>query len=275
MNTSAPKPFAFVLMPFDEAFDDVYKLGIKPACEDAGAYCERVDEQTYDGMILARIYNQIAKADIVISEMTGRNPNVFYETGYAHALGKRTVLLTRGAGDIPFDLKSFPHIVYEGKIAHLKQQLESRIRWFIENPGEKSSGIEFPLELYISGVLLKGSPLVCLRPSERISLELSFHNPTLRTYEFNKPIALIMGPSIRKVESKSFSGRITLPDGRFMYLMEPNRRMMPDQWGSFHLAIQPKVDTTDCEAVVRVFTEVGVMDFSVMLRIQDPTYEIE
>jgi hypothetical protein len=32
------KPFAFVLMPFEDAFRDVYVLGIKPACEEAGYY---------------------------------------------------------------------------------------------------------------------------------------------------------------------------------------------------------------------------------------------
>jgi hypothetical protein len=81
-----PKPFVFVLMPFDEAFRDIYELGIKEACRDAGAYSERVDEQRYEGTILERIYNQVAKADLIVSDMSGRNPNVFYETGYAHAL---------------------------------------------------------------------------------------------------------------------------------------------------------------------------------------------
>ena len=87
MNTTAPKPFVFVLMPFDDEFRDIYEVGIKPACEKAGAYAERVDEQIFTESILDRIYNQISKADLIISDMTGRNPNVFYETGYAHALG--------------------------------------------------------------------------------------------------------------------------------------------------------------------------------------------
>ena len=81
-----PKPFVFVLMPFAEQFDDVYQLGIKAACEEAGAYCERVDEQIFEEIILSRVYNQITKADLIVAEMTGRNPNVFYEVGYALAL---------------------------------------------------------------------------------------------------------------------------------------------------------------------------------------------
>src|SRR5690349_2521588 len=97
MTETAPKHFVFVLMPFDETFADAYQLGIKEACREAGAYCERVDEQIFQDSILERIYNQIARADIIIADMTGRNPNVFYETGYAHALGKQVILVTRDA----------------------------------------------------------------------------------------------------------------------------------------------------------------------------------
>jgi len=111
-ESTKPKPFCFVLMPFAEAFTDIYNLGIKETCEQAGAYCERVDEQVYQGNILDRVYNQIAKADFIIADMTGRNANVFYEVGYAHALGKSTILLTQHNDDIPFDLKHFPHVVY-------------------------------------------------------------------------------------------------------------------------------------------------------------------
>ena len=121
--TTKPKPFCFVLMPFDDAFNDTYELSIKEACNKGGAYCERVDEQLYEGSIIERIYNQIDKADFVIADMTGRNPNVFYEVGYAHALGKRVVLLTKNADDIPFDLKHYPHIVYESKLTLLRDKL--------------------------------------------------------------------------------------------------------------------------------------------------------
>ena len=55
MESTSPKPFVFVLMPFDAKFDDVYNLGIKAACEEAGAYAERVDEQIFEESILQRI----------------------------------------------------------------------------------------------------------------------------------------------------------------------------------------------------------------------------
>lgn len=129
------KPFCFVLMPFNEELDDIYELGIKQSCLEAGAYCERVDEQIFEGSsILERIYNQISEADIIIADLTDRNPNVFYEVGYAHALQKPTILLTKSAGDIPFDLKHYPHIIHEGKISKiLKGKLTTKIQWLIDN----------------------------------------------------------------------------------------------------------------------------------------------
>jgi hypothetical protein len=46
-DSTSPKPFVFVLMPFTDEFNAVYKLGIKAACQVADAYCERVDEQIF------------------------------------------------------------------------------------------------------------------------------------------------------------------------------------------------------------------------------------
>jgi nucleoside 2-deoxyribosyltransferase len=104
-SDTRPKKFVFILMPFSDAFDDIYKVGIKPACENAGAYCERIDEQIFTESILIRIFNEINKADLIVSDMTGRNPNVFYETGYAHALNKKVILLTQTADSMAWPLQ--------------------------------------------------------------------------------------------------------------------------------------------------------------------------
>lgn len=129
--STAPKPFIFVLMPFDEKFDDIYKFGIKGAAEEVGAYAERVDEQIFTEGILERIFNQINKADLIVADMTGRNPNVFYEVGYAHSLGKIVLLLTQDVDDIPFDLKHRQHIVYGNKIRYLRNELSAKLTWAI------------------------------------------------------------------------------------------------------------------------------------------------
>ena len=117
--------FAFVLMPFDESFNDLYRLAIKDPLADINIRAERVDEQTFhEETILQRIYAQIEMADFIIADMSGRNPNVFYEVGYAHAKGKTCILLTASPDDIPFDLKHHRHIVYKrGVHRELKTRL--------------------------------------------------------------------------------------------------------------------------------------------------------
>jgi hypothetical protein len=156
-ESTKPKPFCFVLMPFAETFTDIYNLGIKETCEQAGAYCERVDEQVYQGNILDRVYNQIAKADFIIADMTGRNANVFYEVGYAHAIGKSTILLTQHNDDIPFDLKHFPHVVYNN-ITALKAELKKWVEWNIQNPKIKIEN-KLSIEIFYKDKKLSGEPV--------------------------------------------------------------------------------------------------------------------
>ena len=107
-----------------------------------------MDEQIFVESMLDRIYNQIAKADIVIADMTGRNANVFYEVGYAHALGKRTILLTQNSNDIPFDLKHFPHIIYGNKLSVLREELTKRVSWHIANPPTSGGDSKIEIDLY-------------------------------------------------------------------------------------------------------------------------------
>ncbi|SDW52746.1 nucleoside 2-deoxyribosyltransferase [Nitrosomonas oligotropha] len=149
------KPFVFTLMPFDKSYDNIYQLGIKATCEKLETYCERVDEQIYQESIYARIVNQIAKADIVIGDMSDQNPNVFFEIGYANALEKKIIYLTSKSTDIPFDLKHFRHIIYDkNDISQLKQRLEKDLVFYLDNLGKSADELKFGLNLYILGQLL-------------------------------------------------------------------------------------------------------------------------
>lgn len=179
MIETSPKPFVFVLMPFDSNFDDIYQLGIKPACSEAGAYAERVDEQQYDERILDRIYNQIAKADLIVADMTGRNANVFYETGYAHALDKRVILLTKKKEDIPFDLMHHPHIIYDGKITNLVPELHKRVKWALDNPKDSISNLSSHLEIIVNDVKIIDNQVVEYGnwSSNYIEISVDIYNP--------------------------------------------------------------------------------------------------
>jgi len=56
-------------------------------------------------MIMQQIWVYILNARVLIAELTGKNPNVFYELGLAHAQGKDVILLTQSINDVPFDLR--------------------------------------------------------------------------------------------------------------------------------------------------------------------------
>lgn len=169
-----PKPFAFVLMPFSENFDDIYRLGIQAAAVESGILAERVDEQVYSETMLERIYRQIDIADFIIADLTGKNPNVFYEIGYAHAKQKRCTLLTQRADDIPFDLKHHRHLVYGSKISALKSMLITEMEWHkLEIERKKSNVFTVSLKS-IESTLVKDE----YRANTDITLKLDIHNYT-------------------------------------------------------------------------------------------------
>ncbi len=62
---------------------------------------------------MSDIWKSIREARFILAELTGRNPNVFYEIGLAHAIGKPIILLTRNQEDVPFDLKALRYRYYD------------------------------------------------------------------------------------------------------------------------------------------------------------------
>lgn len=107
---------AFIAMQFGEPFDTFYKEVIKPQAERVGFAPLRIDELSRPGVILEDIKTSIENSDVVIVEITAANENVFYEVGYAHALGKPTILLAERGRKLPFDLSGYRVIFYDNTI---------------------------------------------------------------------------------------------------------------------------------------------------------------
>jgi nucleoside 2-deoxyribosyltransferase len=59
---------------------------------------------------------KINQAAFIIADVTGRNPNVMYELGIAHTLGKPVIIITQEINKIPFDFKHLRHYVYEDNV---------------------------------------------------------------------------------------------------------------------------------------------------------------
>ena len=129
----------FVLSPFEEPFDTIYEDHIRPSIESIGGLsCLRADDIYDNRPIIEDIWRCTNEARILIAELTGRNPNVFYETGIAHTVGKEVILITQSMEDVPFDLKHLRCIVYEytprGTKA-LEENLKNTVLNILARPG--------------------------------------------------------------------------------------------------------------------------------------------
>jgi len=116
MNVEASDPKAFVVMQFGDLYDSIYHDVIKPVCRTKGFDAFRADDIYRPGMILEDIVRGIIESDIVIAEVTSGNPNVYYEIGYSHAIGKSTILLVERNVKLPFDISSYRCIYYDNTI---------------------------------------------------------------------------------------------------------------------------------------------------------------
>ncbi len=125
-------PKAFVVMKFEETYDNLYREVIRPVCEKSGFDVHRADDVFRPGIILQDIINSLLDSDLVIAEVTPPNPNVFYELGYAHALAKPTVLLARRGGELPFDISGYRVIFYDDTIGG-KPQVEKTLDRHLAN----------------------------------------------------------------------------------------------------------------------------------------------
>ena len=124
----------FLIMPFAAAFTPIHKTIVK-ALESAyvGFRCRRADEFFGGHQIMEDILREIGTSELVLADVTGRNPNVFYELGIAHMVksAARVLLITQRVDDIPFDLRAYRHIVYTrspGGLEQLSRELISAAR---------------------------------------------------------------------------------------------------------------------------------------------------
>jgi hypothetical protein len=125
----AGRRVCFVLMPFAPRFDKVYET-IQRLVEAKGYECLRADQVFRATDIMYVVVEMIHRADVVIADVTGRNPNVFYELGYAHAIGKETVLLTQNEKDVPFDVRQRQFVLYRPG-SRMKSQLRRIIDGYL------------------------------------------------------------------------------------------------------------------------------------------------
>jgi len=103
----------FVIMPFEEGMDRIYEEVIFKTLVEYGLTPVRADKIFDTKPIMISIMEKINDAELIIADVTGRNPNVFYELGMTHVLKDKVILITQTAEDVPFDLRHLRFILYE------------------------------------------------------------------------------------------------------------------------------------------------------------------
>ncbi len=118
-----------VMMPFEGRFSGTY-TAIRNVCNRLGIDCRRADDIWDNSILIQDVFDLIFTARAVLTDFTDRNPNVFYETGVAHTLGKLVIPITQSVADIPFDLRHHRALTYlpnsEG-LLKLEADLEKKL----------------------------------------------------------------------------------------------------------------------------------------------------
>jgi AbiJ N-terminal domain 5 len=118
-----------VMMPFEGKFSGTY-AAIRSVCAKLRIECRRADDIWDNSILIQDVFDLIFTSRAVITDFTDRNPNVFYETGVAHTLGKLVIPITQSVSDIPFDLRHHRALTYlpnaEG-LLKLEADLEKKL----------------------------------------------------------------------------------------------------------------------------------------------------
>jgi len=111
----------FIIMPIGREEQDrkkwreVYETIFKSEIENSGLdlRCERADDIRESGSIMKQVLHKIQSSKIVLADLTTQNPNVFYELGVRHTIGKRSILVGQSPQDNPFDTQQYRMLVYK------------------------------------------------------------------------------------------------------------------------------------------------------------------
>lgn len=121
----------FILTPFNPNYKSQYEA-IKDTAESLGFIASKGDDDLRSRSILRHIIKQIMKSRIVIANISSRNPNVFYELGIAHAIGKPVLMISETLIDLPFDINSTRIMTYQNE-----EELKNRLRnWMVHTLSE-------------------------------------------------------------------------------------------------------------------------------------------
>jgi hypothetical protein len=134
----------FCMMPFSETWSDlVWRSCVEVAAAGAGLTVYRGDTTLRTGNLIQNVWNQILESGCVVADLSSPNPNVYYELGMAHALGRDTFVIVQKGVDLPADVKGAHYLEYElGDLPRAAKGLKAQLEGWKGDPDIKVAGVE-------------------------------------------------------------------------------------------------------------------------------------
>lgn len=107
--------------------DQVFKYIISPVCEEAGFEAIRVDKVNQADSITQTIIDYLINSELVIADITGHNPNAFFEMGYRASTGRHMIHLKERNENIPFDIAGIRAFDYDLSDLDSVEEIKSRL----------------------------------------------------------------------------------------------------------------------------------------------------
>lgn len=148
--------------------DQVLKYIVRPAAKETGYRAVRADEISEPGTITAQVIEHVVDDDLVIADLTGWNPNVFYELAIRHAFKKPVILIIHHDQSIPFDISTERTILFDYKDLDSAERCRSDIVKQIQAIEASPNKVDSPISRTLNLQSLRGSD----NPPEKFNAEI-------------------------------------------------------------------------------------------------------
>lgn len=143
-RSQKPRDICFVICPFGGWHDDYHEHIFCTAIKAVGLDPRRADDLFRPSSIVHDIWSLVSSCKVMLADLTGKNPNVFYELGLAHAAGKPVLLVTQTMDDVPFDLRALRVITYDVQDPSWGDQLRDNIKTGLKEILQAPEGAVLP-----------------------------------------------------------------------------------------------------------------------------------